>query len=316
MDCYSPVNSYSSSKTQHRCPLLWGSFANLSSQLPSTVSPFSSPFSPASRCRFPGTTLLQAIGFTAEPQCCDISFTASGSPQGSVLTSLEPHLDALLQQLLLHYIISLVSLTLISLFPFPQFSHCYIVSSSCWHLLSLFYFWLSPAVCSHLLLSPQSPAPVIPRPGEEASGGWQQGVVGTCCLITQGSGLVTRALPPLSSISRHRPSPAHPLLGLSVCPLYVPPLPSILFCLPPPALVPPRTLPHSLPGTSHLSGCGPGQVGPEGGQDSLGAEGCLGSGLEERLYSSPCGPRNPRPPPVPFILPSRSVVSWTKGHRK
>nr|XP_020738446.1 syndecan-3 [Odocoileus virginianus texanus] len=60
---------------------------------------------------FPGTTLLQAIGFTAEPQCCDISFPASGSPPGSVLTSLEPHLDALLQQLL-HYIISLVSLTL------------------------------------------------------------------------------------------------------------------------------------------------------------------------------------------------------------
>lgn len=126
-----------------------------------------------------------------------------------------------------------------------------------WHLLSLFYFWLSPALCSHLLLSPQGPAPVTPRPGEESRGGWQRGAVGTCCLITQGSGLVTRALPPLSSISRHQPSPAHPLLGLSVCPLYVPPLPSILFCLLPPALVPPRTLPHSLPGTSHLFGCDP-----------------------------------------------------------
>lgn len=221
-----------------------------------------------------------------------------------------------MQQLLLHYIISLVSLTLISLLPFPQFSHCPAVSSSSLAPPQSVLLLALPCCLPHLLLSPQSPAPVIPRPGEAASGGWQRGAVGTCCLITQGSGLVTRALPPLSSISRHRPSPAHPLLCLSVCPLYTPPLPSFLFCLPPPALVPPRTLPHSLPGTSHLSGCDPGRVGPEGGRESLGAQGCLGSGLEGRLYSSPSGPRNPTPPPVPFILPSRSVVSWTKGHRK
>ena len=118
------------------------------------------------------------------------------------------------------------------------------------------------------------------------------------------------------SLSPPPPSPAHRLLCLSVGPLYTPPLPSILFCLPPPALVPPRALPHSLPGASHLSDCDPGRVGPEGGQESLGAEGCLGSGLEGQLYSSLSGPRNPTPPRVPFILPSRSVVSRTKGHRK
>lgn len=219
-----------------------------------------------------------------------------------------------MQQRPLHYIISLVGLTLISLFPFSQFRHCCVISSSSG--ASSVCFTSGSPLLSHRLLSPQRPTPVAPKPGEEASGVWQWGAVGTCCLITQGSGLVAGAPPPLSSVSPPPPSPAHRLLCLSVGPLYTPPLPSILFCLPPPALVPPRALPHSLPGASHLSDCDPGRVGPEGGQESLGAEGCLGSGLEGQLYSSLSGPRNPTPPRVPFILPSRSVVSRTKGHRK
>ena len=273
VDCSSLANSCSSSKTQHGCPLLWESFTSLFSQLPSTVSPFSDPSLLFPCSRFPGTALLQAIGFFAKPQFCYLLHSVW------LPTGLHPYLLGALTWIhcrssySAHYIISLVSFTHITLFHFSQFRHCYIVPS-CFHTSSVYFTSGSPLL-SHLLPSPQPPPPVIPELGEEESGGWQRGALGqegTSCLFTGGSGLVMRDLPPLPSISLHRPSSCTPPPLSAHCssPSSHP------FLSASPALVPPRPLPQSLLGADgNLSspGCDSGAQNPKSPLRDRGLEG-------------------------------------------
>lgn len=117
---------------------------------------------------------------------------------------------------------------------------------------------------------PQRPAPVASKPGEEGEWGLAVGAVGTCSRITQGSGLVTGAPPPLSSVSRPPPSPAHPP-PLSLRRSTVRTSPSLHpFLSPSSCPGSPKGSTSFLPGASHLSDCDLGLVGPEEGQESLG----------------------------------------------
>lgn len=62
----SPENSYSSSKTQHGCPLLWESFIDLSPALKHR-EPFFSPFSLPSFWISGQSPSSHVLGFSAEP---------------------------------------------------------------------------------------------------------------------------------------------------------------------------------------------------------------------------------------------------------
>lgn len=205
----------------------------------------------------------------------------------------------------------LVGLTLISLFPFPSIQTP----------AALFPPLLEPPQ-SVLLLAvpccdtapvPQRPAPVASKPGEEASGVWQWGAVGTCSRITQGSGL-GGAPPPLSSVSRPPPSPAHrlpvssvgphvrtsPSSILSVSPSSCPGSPKGSASFPPWSLPSPLTLPR-LVGTWKRAGAG--------------AEGVFRVSQRGDLTPHSLGPGTPHLHVLHPPLQKRSFP-WTKGHRK
>lgn len=169
VDCSSPANSCSSSKTQHTCPLLWESFTSLFSQLPGTVSPFSDPSLGSPCSRFPGTALLlQAVGFFAKPQFCYLLHSVW------LPTGLHPYLLGALTWIHCCSSYSIISspwsashILLCFISPIQTLLHCPFFMF--WNLLSLFHFWFSPVVPS----PPFSPAPSSCDPRAWRRGEWR-----------------------------------------------------------------------------------------------------------------------------------------------
>lgn len=158
----SPVNSYSSSKTRQRCPLLWGSFTSLSTLLPCTASPFSALSFLLPSSRFQGrafllnsVTLLYSVWFPMGLHlyllraltwihCC-----SSYSPN-YIISQFSPHM-----------LLCFIS-------PNSDMAGLFFLSFFCiLHILSLFDFYFSPVVTPcPFSLAPCSCDPQACRRGE------------------------------------------------------------------------------------------------------------------------------------------------------